>query len=635
MATRVVVNGKTIIRPGVYAIVISGIKNTPSALAAGNVLIIDDGLGASFGGGAAGTVYNFTTVQDFQNFVKGGVLYDLAVPLFQPLPNQPTISGATQVSLIHARTATPAVIDFTIAAGNCAFTTIDQGLNANGVQDGSDILRNGYAGKLTQLNAPTGTSGYTHVVVTPASTGVAEVDTLTVATPQVGDVLTAVIAGQTITYTIPTGATAASVAAAIQAAIAANSTITALITATVAGAVITLTAVTEDVAFTATSSVTAALGQFVFTFSHGTFVGIDPLNNVPYNNISEANSAPLQIIASPPVSTLDQLKAWANANSTMLQGFTWNIGTGAITSEDVTNNAGNILASGGTEDYTDAAFQAALATTLNTNINFFLSLQYGNANMLNEHNFNLITQCTAGKYEKQVWIGGGALAADYTNYTAPAAQSLNNDDCVLVHGDGKTTVNGGYLRRSSLWKTAACLGRAAGVAVQTPLTMKQIGIDAEWDPLPDTLLGDDNVGPLALGVLCTYYDDELGYMACLEDVNTLQNNLNLVNPDASSFNIALMRIEAQLNKELAYYLKQTFFSNTTTGPNRNTLSAVDITNAVTAFLQSRIATPQADNYILSFSNIVVTYQQDNIFVSYNFTPNFEVSKVIVTGIMVD
>lgn len=634
MATRVVVNGKTIIRPGVYAVVISGIKNAPAALAAGNVCIIDDGVGAGFGGGVPGTVYNFTTVQDFQNFVKGGPLWDIAAPLFNPLPNQPQIPGVSQLSIIHARSGTPAVLPFTIAAGSCSFTTVDQGLNANGVAV-SGVLRQGYGGTLTQLNVPTGTSAFTHAVVTPASTGVEEVDSLTVATPQVGDTYTATAEAQTITYVVPSGATAASVASAIQVLLAANSTVAAALTVTVAGAVITLTAKVADLPFTATATTTLAPGQFVFTFYHGTFVGTDALNNAPYNAIAEANSAPLQIIQSPIVSTLDQLKAWALGNATLLQGFVPNIGTGAIVASDVTANPGTILAAGGTETYSDAAFQTAVATVTNLNTNFFLSTQYGNANILNAHNFNLIALCTAGKYEKQVWIGGGSLASDYTNFTAPGAIALNSDKAVLVHGDGKTTVNGGYLRRSSLWKTAACLGREAGLDVQAPLTFKQIGIDAEWDPLSDTLLGDVNLGPLATGVVATYFDDELGYECVLEDVNTLQNNLNLVNPDGSSFNIAVKRIEAQLNKELAYYLKQKFFGNPTSGPNRNTVSAIDVTNAVSAFLTSRIATTQQDNYILSYSNILVSYQQDNIFISYNFTPNFEVSKMIVTGIMID
>lgn len=635
MATKVVVNGKTIIRPGVYAIVISGIKNNPAALAAGNVLIIDDGLGAGFGGGQAGTAYNFTDPTSFQNFVKGGVLYDLAAPLFQPLPNQPQINGVSQVTLIHARSGTSAVIDFTIAAGDCSFTTIDQGLNANGVEDGSDILRQGYAGTITQLNAPTGTSGFVHATATPPSTGVDQVDTLTVTTPQQGDVFTATIAGQVITYTVPSGATAASVAAAIEALIAANSTITAALTPTVAAGVITLTAKVADTPFTASSSVTVAPGQFVFTFYHGTFVGIDPLNNVPYNGISEANSAPLQVIQSPAVSTLDQLAAWANSNATLKQGFTFNIGTGAILASDVSANPGNILAAGGTENYSAGAWQAAIASATNLNVNFFLSLQYGNANMLNAHNDDLVTLCTAGKYSKQVWIGGGALAADYTAYTAPAAQELDTERAVIVHGDGKTTIQGGYLRRSSLWKAAANLGRECGLAVQTPLTFKQIGVDAEWDPLPDSLINDPNIGPLALGILVNAYDDELGYMVCVEDINTLQNNDNLVNPDGTSFCIQIVRIKDQLNKELAYYLKQTFFSNPTSGPNRNTVSAIDVTNATAAFLTSRTATTQQDNYILSYSNIVVSYQQDNIFVAYQFSANGEVDKMIVTGTLID
>lgn len=628
MATIVNINGKLVSRPGVYALVKSGIQNVSPNLAAGNVVIIDDGIGASYGGGAGNTLYPFDDVATFQNFVKGGELWNLGAPLFKPLPGQ---NGITKLYLWQARQTTAATLAFAIAAGSCSFVTKDQGLNANGSLDSTSDLRLGYAGTVKQTNAQTTPGVATHVVVTPASSGVDEVDTITIATPNIGDTFTGVVAGHSVSFVAQTSV-ASDVAAGLAAALNAVSAITTLVTVTQSGNVVTLTAKAVNTPFTATSSVTAPAAKFQFSFYHGTWKGLDPVNNVPYDGLAEVNCKPQLLTQSPAVSTLDQFKAWALTDANLNAGFTFTIGTGNILTSDLANNPGYVLAAGGTETYDSASWQAALAGLTNVDANFFLSTHYG-TDATNTHNDDLATLCKAGKYEKFTMIGGGRTASDYTLVSVPAAQHFNSDDVILVHGDGKIAISGGFKRVHSLYKAAACLGRLAGLAVQTPLTWKRIGIDSEWDPLADSLLDDVTNGPLAFGVLATYFDTELGYTVCLEDVNTLQNNVNLVNADASSFNVAVKRITAQLNKEMAIFIKQKFFGNQTQGPNRNTVSVNDINAAVEGFLQSRIADSKTDNYILRFENVVTTVVQDNYFVQYGFVPNFEVSKIIITGVL--
>lgn len=623
MGTTVNINGKLVKRPGVYTLVKSGIKNTSPALAAGNVLIIDDGIGENYGGGAGKTVYSFDNVQDYQAFVKGGELWNLGTPLFKPLQG---FNGVTKVFLIHARTTTPATISFTIAAGDCDFVTKDEGINANGVLDSVPELRKGYAGKVVQLNVPTTTPTISKTTQTAASSGVAQVDKVTVTNVHIGDKFSAGIGVNKVTVTATT-AVAADVYTALVAAWNANTALAAIATASNSTGVV-LTAVAQNTPFTTVVSV-IAFGQFQFSFYHGSYKEIDPLNNTPYDGISQANAAPILIIQSPIVSTLDELKEWANKSSDLKAGFTFTIGTGAIVASDMTSNTGYVLGSGGTETYGNQDWIDAQALAKNLDYNMALAMKYGNDDLLDDHNRDLQELVVAGKYEKFLVVGAAAGKADFDAITVPAAIEYNDDNVILVHGDGKLTIKNGYKRVHSLYKAASALGRLMGLEVQTPLTFKQVGIDAEWEALDD----DQLEKAIEYGVLVTYFDDELNYTVVLEDINTLQDNDDLVNEDASSFNIAVKRIEAQLNKELAIYLKKKFFGNQNAGPNRNTVSVEDVNAATEGFLTTRVASSIDDNYILKFQNITTTVDQDNYYVSYEFVPNFEVSKLIITGII--
>lgn len=150
MAQKTLVGDKLTSRPGVYSLTKSGITNNSPNLEFGHVCIIDDGIGANYGGGVGQVQYDFTKIEDFQSFVKGGVLWDLAVPLFKPFD---TANGVSKLSLIHARETIPAAINFALSRGTLTFTTKDQGLNANGVLS-SGYLAAGYAAKLVTVSNP-------------------------------------------------------------------------------------------------------------------------------------------------------------------------------------------------------------------------------------------------------------------------------------------------------------------------------------------------------------------------------------------------------------------------------------------------------------------------------------------------
>lgn len=155
MATQVYFNGKLRKLPGAYSRITSGEQNTPANLDFGKVLIIDTGLGAGFGGGSGingalstdkDSVYQFTDIDTYKSFLKGGLLWKMAEKLFFPY------SGVTGVSTIYhvkAATTEAATMTFTAVGGGTAggtfkIKTKDEGLIGNGILT-STHLDKGYA----------------------------------------------------------------------------------------------------------------------------------------------------------------------------------------------------------------------------------------------------------------------------------------------------------------------------------------------------------------------------------------------------------------------------------------------------------------------------------------------------------
>lgn len=153
MATEFMFNGRRVILPGVYATIKSGIKNPPAVGDYGTVLIIDTGLGATWGGGAgidgelahgSDAVYAFNNIYDYKAFVKGGKFWKLAEPLFKPRGAEP---GVSLLYHVKAATTTSAVITFDLSAkGTFTAKVRDEGIIGNGViDDESQELVKGYA----------------------------------------------------------------------------------------------------------------------------------------------------------------------------------------------------------------------------------------------------------------------------------------------------------------------------------------------------------------------------------------------------------------------------------------------------------------------------------------------------------
>lgn len=166
MPTQQNFDGQIIIIPGVYSNIKSGFKNPPSAVAYGNLLIIDTKGGAGGGAGVNGTitkgsdaVYEYDNIADFQSFVEKGFWYLLSNPLFQPFTaNGTSVPGVSKITFIKAATTAPATINFTVGAdtsdsvgnaGNVKIQVRSEGLVGNGALNTVSELSKGYAIKLS------------------------------------------------------------------------------------------------------------------------------------------------------------------------------------------------------------------------------------------------------------------------------------------------------------------------------------------------------------------------------------------------------------------------------------------------------------------------------------------------------
>lgn len=539
MATTIIVNGKTIKRPGVYALVKSGIKYPPQQLPYGNICIIDNGLGIGFVGGAGSigaltqgvdSVYEITTLQQFRGFTKGGPLWDLGEPLFKPHKSN-NIAGTSKVYVIKAAETTNAEIAYTFTNGAVTFLTLDEGVGANGVLT-SGVLTHGYGCKFVEST------------VNP--------------------------------------------------------------------------------------------GKYLVQFYHGTFTGIDPLNNTPYDGIALDKSQATIFLQSVECTTVQQLVDWCTNSPEFKAVFKLKAGftaTGPFVAGDVTSNAGYELAAGGTEDYTTAAFDEALASIKDLDNTFFLSLDAGTdaTSLSNEKILDFIANDS--KYEKFLVVPGGYDKSDFAG-TTDTSESIvkyyNTDKVIVVHGGYKKSTRSGFILKNQLHKAALVLGRTCGLEPQTPLTFKGLDIDGEIHKLSDP----EKEFALDFGILTTHYDNELDYHIIQQGINSLQQNQYLVNEDGTSHDIAVKRITAILNKDICITAKKVFFGKEV-GPNRNTITEQDIKAWLEGFLQGKIASTLDDNIITRFGNINVTVQADNYFVSYEFVPNYPISKMIFTGIILE
>lgn len=161
MAVEVQFGNKKIIESGAYARILSGQKAGFIDASFGNVLIIDTGLAAGYGGAGINgeltkgksAIKTFEDTDQLKSFLRGGKLFNIADYLGKPAGDG--VNGVALIHLIHARTTAAASMTLAFAGGGAnggSFTvkTKREGLGANGSQEATtkEVLK-GYSWRMS------------------------------------------------------------------------------------------------------------------------------------------------------------------------------------------------------------------------------------------------------------------------------------------------------------------------------------------------------------------------------------------------------------------------------------------------------------------------------------------------------
>lgn len=625
MATSFPFGGQNNKIPNSYADIKSGVKNPPVQLPYGNVLILDSGSGAGYGGGAGvgGTlqsgkdaIYEFDNIDDYRDFQKGGLHWLLAEPLFRPAG--PGIPGISKAFCMKAANTTPAEIALTFSGNGSGATAT---ATASGL------------GVITSITLTAGGTGYGEAPVISFS-----------GTPSSQAVVTVTVVDGVITaLTLVSGGLGYDVSPTVSITNVTNG-ITMTLQVTDEGLIGNgVLAYLDEDDSSSTSNLSKGFGcrlvqgladtsKFSMVFYRGTYKGLDQ-NGLPYDGISAYNSIPLVLAKSPEFNTYAQLTAWMATDYYFLKAFKLKtsaaVGNGFISSTSLATLNDYQLAAGGTESYADTTLiDRILEAVQNLNISFIFSDNYG-SDAQSAYNYKLLTHVLEkSKFKPEIYIGGGDTINDWVSKSIAAAKYYDKDCVSIVHGAIYKNSQQGKRTYNVLYKTAALLGREAGLAPQVPLTFKNINIDGEVDSLPDKRVEQG----LDAGVLMTRFEN--GSFDCIKGINSLQMNTFLLNENSTTSSKQIKRIGRQLNMEIIVNSKQQLLKDPL-GPNSNTLSDDDLVNWTKGYLGLKKAIPSRDNLILSFGNVTVTRNQDARFIGYEFRPNSEVSFLFFTGTIVD
>lgn len=531
--------GQPVVIPGVKSTIKSGVKNTPLALSYGNVLVIDTGSGATYGGGESKKIYEFDNMVDFRNHVKGGLWYELAKPLFRPAGVG--VNGISKIFFARAIAGTKSslILNFNEDASessssvsassssssdspyNISLKTKDEGIIGGGSLI-AGVLKKGYGVEIVQ------------------------------------------------------------------------------------------------------SSITVT--KYVMKFYVGTYAGLDTLGN-PYG-YSEQYSSPKLVCQSTEFNTLGELLTWMGSDLGFSEHFeidTFSVNENySLTQDDLLTITPFIA---GTEAYNDTHLNAILENAVDLDINFVLCDKYGTSDAQSSQNQRIVEwSVKESRFKPEVYIAAGSADTEFA-FSQQTAVSYNNDHVTVVHGGAEVVLKPSKVQKPAIYKAACMLGREAGVAPQISLAFKQLDIAGEVHQLNDK----NTVIALKAGLLVSRFDD--GSFDIVKGVNSLQDNLYLVNEDGTTHLKQIRRIARQLNKEII--VNATRFLKKNGGLNRNTLSPTDIEKWLEGYLITKIATPQSDNLILNFQDISVVREGDLYRGNYAFTPNSEINFLFFTGFILD
>lgn len=664
---------KKINEPGSYSRTQSKIKNQTQSLSFGNVLVIDTGnIGESYGSGSGidgyfnknkKSIQSFDSLTSIRNKVRGGKLWQAALPLFQP--EKIGTPGISKLFYIKAATTIPATINYAFNGGGANGGTLEikcknEGEAGNGALIGevlaiaeAEVTNAGTAADSIAIKVDLDDNDYstsndelrtigTYVVVAGNSkveTAVGAAAAINAATLTNGG-FTATSSGSTLYIKSPIGTGAGAnyykVSFVITGATAAISTTNQFIGGidnyllykgfgSIVEAGPNANSITPD--------------KFVMKFYVGSYRGVDSLNQLPYDGIEAIDTETEVVAISDEFSNISELINWMNKSAKFNDSFGLTnssiLGSGLITNDDLVANVDFNLASGGSDVYSTTNLNAILDVIKELDYTFILADNFGtdsSTGSKSANNLKLLNHIVNfARFQKYLIVPAGFDENEY-DFSIGVCEFYDSSRVIAVHSgvEFNKSDNTGVYKFSQFYTAAAVLGRICGLNPEIPVTFKKISADGMVHDLSD----EQRITALKKGLLHLKYDTDLNGWIINQGINTNQKNKDFTNPDGTSYEISVERIGAQLNKELDVNAKVQLLG-TENGPNRSSLTPETVKNWVIAFLQGKVATDTKSGPIVYFENVTATVDRDAIYYNYDFEPNFPVNKLFSTGSIID
>jgi hypothetical protein len=294
------------------------------------------------------------------------------------------------------------------------------------------------------------------------------------------------------------------------------------------------------------------------------------------------------------------------------------------------------LFAGGTQTYSTTHLDTVLENITELDYTFVMTDRYGTT-VTDAYCQKIVNHIKSNSDYEQFFFAPAGLDKDTADdpldvsnpqHSVQVAQYYNTPRVYTVHGDvwRKSPISGQTnYRYNVLWNAALMCGRMAGVPPQVPVVWLDIDIEGViHDPLKK-----ERERFIQTGVMHLRNVPDVGGFVIADDINTMQNNIQDVYPDGTSPQGSIMRIASSLNKGAIQGIRRTFIA----GRNVNTSSPVDIKAWMENYLQQNVASPQADDLILTFKNVTVTLTGSDYYINYAFTPNGPVKRFFITGFM--
>lgn len=648
-------NNRKVLEPNTYAQSRGGEPIAPDVASFGNVLIIDTGLGANYGGGsgingekysAKDAIYEFDNIIDFQKWMRGGMINDAAKYLFRPTRN-PAQKGADKLYFVSAKTSTPseATLSFGAGTGVAATGTITVTVLANIAGDtfsigGHDIVVGvdfSIAGLTTEIEGATALvaainahPSISNLVTADNVGGTVAAITLTAKIPGLPSNSIA------LTYTDSGSGVGATVSGATLSggSQSKGGYVKIKTLAEGDGSIGVVNGTSSDLQsgfgfkiIAGTNDTTAVKVQFY----KGTYQGVDPVSGKAYDRILPENAVSELVAESDEFTSFADFLSWAEVTPEFNNYFYLVDGSSFTLTDGSTSNAdaiaGMIGFHSGSETYSASDLNDVLDAIPELDNTYFLVDKYGVSDGVDTENTAIWAHIlNEARFEKFMVVGGGK---DYTQSVQTSASTramaayYDSERVYVVHSDvWKDDVNEptGERRYNTFYHAAAYCGFLAGLEPQTPSTNKTL----VWDRAEHDAKLKDREVLLKSGVV--HLKDRSGEWVVNQEVNTLQANTQAIYPSGKSPEGSIMRISAALNKTLSLN-----FDKRSVGKNRNTSSPADVKSLLESILASNTAKPDADSLIIKAFDTRVTLKGVDYEVSYGYETNGPINRVFITS----